>query len=251
MTDDRSTAVAPSSSRSRRWGVWAIVVALVGVPAVAGGLLIGLPLGLAGALAGAVLLGAAALVTWRRRADALDEELRLGAVLPFVAISAIVTLGLIQLVPYGRAHDNPAADGEPAWSSPRTRELMVNACFGCHSNEVEWPWYSNIAPVSWAITDHVDEGREAVNYSNFATDRGDADETIEEIEKGSMPPGYYTAFGLHSEANLSDAEIDELLAGLRATPGLDDGDFGTERDDDSRSDDSRSDDNGSDDGSDD
>ena len=97
---------------------------------------------------------------------------------------------------------------------------MVAACFGCHSNEVEWPWYSNIAPISWAITDHVVDGREAVNYSEFATDRGDVDDTIEEIEDGSMPPGYYTAFGLHPEANLSDAEIDELIAGLRETPGL-------------------------------
>lgn len=107
---------------------------------------------------------------------------------------------------------------------------MANACYGCHSNEVEWPWYSNIAPVSWAITDHVDEGRDEVNFSEFATSRDEADEVIETILDGSMPPRYYTAFGLHPEANLSDTEIAELVAGLRATPGFDEQDEHDERD---------------------
>lgn len=106
---------------------------------------------------------------------------------------------------------------------------MVSACFGCHSNEVEWPWYSNIAPISWAISNHVDEGRDAVNYSEYVNDRGEAEETIEVIREGSMPPGF-TRFGLHPEARLSAAEIDELIAGLRATPGLneDEGENGGE-----------------------
>jgi len=75
--------------------------------------------------------------------------------------------------------------------------------------------------LSWAATEHVDEGREAVNYSEFATG-GDheAEDTIEVIREGSMPPFYYTLFGLHPDADLSRDEIDELISGLRATPGL-------------------------------
>jgi len=52
------------------------------------------------------------------------------------------------------------------------------------------------------------------------TNPGEAEETIEVIKDGSMPPAYYTRFGLHPEANLSDAELVELIAGLRATPDL-------------------------------
>ena len=98
---------------------------------------------------------------------------------------------------------------------------MVDACYDCHSNEVEWPWYTSIAPFSWAATEHVEEGRDAVNYSEFTTG-GDheAEETIEVIREGSMPPYYYTLFGLHPEADLTREETDELIAGLRATPGL-------------------------------
>ena len=145
-----------------------------------------------------------------------------------VAVAAFVG---IQFYPYGRDHSNPPVTGEPAWSSPRTRELMVNACFGCHSNEVEWPWYANVAPLSWAITDHVDEGRDAVNYSEFPNNADEAYESVEAILDGSMPPDYYTIFGLHPEANLSDPEIAELVAGLRATPGLSEGEGAGEDDD--------------------
>ena len=84
--------------------------------------------------------------------------------------------------------------------------------------------------VSWAATEHVDEGRRAVNYSEFTTG-GDheAEETIEVILEDSMPPYYYTLFGLHPEADLSQDEIDRAGAGLRATPGLTENEGETEK----------------------
>ncbi len=226
----------PKVSRLRRWHAWLVVAPTVAVLAFAGGALIGLAPWYTLSIVLATLAGGYGLVRWRHRAG---ERAELSRVVPLVVIAGVVVIGLIQSVPYGRAHSNPAPTGEPAWSSPRTRELMVRACYGCHSNEVVWPWYSNIAPISWAVTDHVEDGRDAVNYSEFATDRGDAEETIEVIEDGSMPPGYYTAFGLHDEANLTDAETAELLAGLRATSGLfeDDAERDERRSDDDSSDD--------------
>ena len=58
---------------------------------------------------------------------------------------------LIQFVPYGRDHDNPEVTNTVAWDSPRTAELFDPACADCHSNETDWPWYSNVAPVSWLV----------------------------------------------------------------------------------------------------
>ncbi len=204
---------------------------LVLVVAVIGAVLIGLAIPLTVILAGVVVAGAfTTLKIQKRRRDGGADSgaaggLSTGVVLAHFALAATATFAVIQLVPYGRDHSNPPVTAEPEWSSPRTRELMENACYGCHSNEVEWPWYSDIAPISWAITDHVDGGRGKVNYSEFGTSAEEADETIGEILNGSMPPRYFTSFGLHPEANLSDAEIDELVAGLRATPGLsEDGD---------------------------
>lgn len=124
---------------------------------------------------------------------------------------AIVGFLLIQAVPYGRAHGNPTVTGEPAWDSPRTRELAKRACFACHSNETDWPWYSHVAPLSWWIQDHVDSGREELNFSTWNSGE-DADDVYESVAEGEMPPWYYPLFD-----RLSDAERTELLRGLGAT----------------------------------
>ncbi len=58
---------------------------------------------------------------------------------------------LLQIIPYGHNHTNPPIVEEPAWDSPQTRAVVKKACFDCHSNETVWPWYSNIAPLSWLI----------------------------------------------------------------------------------------------------
>jgi mono/diheme cytochrome c family protein len=74
---------------------------------------------------------------------------------------------LIQLIPFGHSHTNPPEAGEPAWNSPATRELIHRACFDCHSNESVWPWYSNVAPVSWLVQRDVNEGRSHLNFTEW------------------------------------------------------------------------------------
>jgi hypothetical protein len=170
------------------------------------------------------LVVAAATVAWgfnRIANRATTPGRRQAGVLAASSAAVVTVFGLIQLVPYGRDHTNPPVTGEPAWSTPETRDLMVRACYGCHSNEVVYPSYADIAPISWMVASHVSEGRAEVNYSEFATTTRGFDETIEVILDGSMPPSYYTRFGLHPEARLTDAEIAALVEGLRATPGFD------------------------------
>lgn len=134
-----------------------------------------------------------------------------------VAIGSAALLIAMQLVPYGRDHDNPAVAQEPKWDSERTRELAKTACFDCHSNETEWPWYSNIAPVSWLVQHDVDEGREHLNFSEFNKEQDDADEAAHEVEEGEMPLAVYT--WTHGEARLSAEDRQALIKGLRATFG--------------------------------
>jgi hypothetical protein len=130
------------------------------------------------------------------------------------AALGIVVLGA-QLVPYGRAHTNPPVTAEPAWNSPETRALVERACFDCHSNQTRWPWYASIAPLSWSVQDHVDEGRSKLNFSTWDQPQREAHEAIEVIEEGEMPLESYT--WLHAEARLTDAERAALIAGLEAT----------------------------------
>jgi hypothetical protein len=208
--------------RAHPW--FAAVMVVLSAAALVVSALIGLPVVVTLVLLAVV--GVGALVLWwlwaRRRAAqgpmASSTAGRAGIVA--VLVSGVLTFAVIQLVPYGHAHSNPPVTGEPAWATDRTRELVVNACFSCHSNEVEYPPYASVAPISWMVQRHVEEGRDKVNYSEFATDPGKAEDSVEIIQEGEMPPSYFTRFGLHPEANLTDAETAELIDGLRNTPGL-------------------------------
>ena len=134
-------------------------------------------------------------------------------------VAVIVLFGLIQLVPYGRNHTNPAVVAEPPWNSPQTRALAVRACFDCHSNETVWPWYSNVAPVSWLIQRDVDEGRLRLNWSEWgvAGTRFERDSGAEAVLEGRMPPWFYLP--LHPAAQLTASEKQQLVNGLQATFG--------------------------------
>jgi hypothetical protein len=127
----------------------------------------------------------------------------------------VLGLLLIQLVPYGRDHTNPDVVSEPDWDSPATRAYAVTACFDCHSNETVWPWYSNIAPMSWLVQRDVDEGRRHLNLSTWPSGKGS--QMAEMLSSGKMPPFQYQL--AHPEARLSDADKADFIEGLIATFG--------------------------------
>ncbi len=128
----------------------------------------------------------------------------------------VVLFVLIQAVPYGRNHSNPPVIQEPAWNSPQTRALAARACFDCHSNLTKWPWYSNIAPMSWLTQSDVDGGRSQFNFSEWNKPQDvSSGDLADAIRGGSMPPWFYVI--PHPHAKLSGSEKDALIRGLAAT----------------------------------
>lgn len=142
--------------------------------------------------------------------------------LPRLLLGLVALFVLIQLVPYGRAHSNPPVQATPEWSDPDTKALFTRACADCHSHATVWPWYSNVAPVSWLLQRHVTEGRNKFNIDVPGFGR-DAHEAAEQVESGRMPDRSYLP--LHPEARLSAAERTQLAGGLALTFGRD-GDSG-------------------------
>lgn len=133
--------------------------------------------------------------------------------LPKALLVGVACLVAAQFLPIGRV-DNPPVTAEPAWNSPRTRELVVRSCFDCHSNESKRQWY-HLAPVSWLVAYDVAQAREHLNFSEWDREQEHADDAAEEVEDGDMPlPSYLL---VHPAARLSDAERAELVAGLEAT----------------------------------
>lgn len=134
----------------------------------------------------------------------------------YLGIVSLLGLGLlIQLVPYGREHENPEVLREPEWDHPQTREIFFRACKDCHSNETLWPWYSFVAPTSWFVQRDVEEGRSHFNVSEWGQQENHGDEAAKLVQQGEMPPSLYLP--LHSAAQLTDSERRELVAGLAAT----------------------------------
>lgn len=136
-----------------------------------------------------------------------------------IAVAALTVLVLfagIQLIPYG-AVTLPGTGSEPKWDSPRTRDLVVRACFDCHSNEVVWPWYANVAPASWLVRRDVDRGRAELNFSEWGVRRQEGREVAEKVAEGEMPLSLYTL--VQRKAALTAAERTDLIAGLTRTLG--------------------------------
>ncbi|MBZ5553673.1 MAG: heme-binding domain-containing protein [Acidobacteriia bacterium] len=101
--------------------------------------------------------------------------------------------------------------------------VLDRACRDCHSHETQWPWYSNTAPVSWFVIDHVNHGRKHLNFSDWNhTDRHGpplgTDQQLEkicrEVSSGEMPLGSYLL--LHPEAKISTKDAQVICEWSRA-----------------------------------
>lgn len=96
---------------------------------------------------------------------------------------------------------------------PKTAAILDRSCADCHSNKTRWPWYSNVAPVSWFVIDHVDHGRDHLNFSEWGKyerqeQRSLLRDMCKEVSAGSMPLSSYTP--LHPGSKLSAEDVTAL-----------------------------------------
>ena len=140
----------------------------------------------------------------------------------------IVLVCLFVLAQFKRpAKTNPAIDSAQALEShiqldSKVAAILDRSCYDCHSNKTRWPWYANVAPVSWFVIDHVDEGRSHLNFSEWGMYSPEEQKThlgqfCELVTEGWMPLSSYTP--LHPNAKLSDEDkkvICEWAAAERA-----------------------------------
>lgn len=94
-------------------------------------------------------------------------------------------------------------------------EMIKASCYDCHSHETAYPWYTNVAPLSWWIKGHINGGRQHLNFSTWNQYSDDKkshklEECVEVLENNWMPMASYT--WLHSEAKLSDSDRDKMIA---------------------------------------
>ena len=133
------------------------------------------------------------------------------------AVVFVGTFAAAQLVRPERA--NPAIDVSRTiqahvGNANGLAAVLDRACGDCHSNATVWPWYTQIAPASWLMAYGVKKGREAVNFSEWATYSAEQQRLLlavscDDARSGKMP-GPYTL--LRPETRLSARDIETICA---------------------------------------
>jgi hypothetical protein len=137
-------------------------------------------------------------------------------ILKWTAISLAVIFAGLQFIRPART--NPPVDETRTIQAhtqipPEINAILDRSCNDCHSNETRWPWYSNVAPISWYVVEHVNEGRRELNFSDWGRYEPDDRQAIlkhicKEVQSGAMPlPSYLR---LHGEARLSSEDARRL-----------------------------------------
>lgn len=137
-----------------------------------------------------------------------------GGFLKKIGLVLLIILVILQFIPVDRSVSKVLAEDDFIAMTKPSEEiegLLRANCYDCHSVETKHPWYSNVAPLSWWIADHIEEGREELNFSNwgqFSPERQDhkLEECAEELEEGKMPLSSYT----WTHGSLSDDEKETL-----------------------------------------
>jgi len=133
-----------------------------------------------------------------------------------ILIALVVLFVLIQFFRIDKTNPVSAIENDfiEIYQPPVEIAIMLKtSCYDCHSNESKYPWYTNIAPVSWLVKHHINEGREYFNFSEWTSltvkkQNHILEECAEEVEEGEMPlPSYLI---MHSESKLTQDQIETL-----------------------------------------
>lgn len=132
-----------------------------------------------------------------------------------------IFLGLVAVfaaIQFVRPAKNDSPDGPDALAAkypppPAVKQLLETSCYDCHSNRTRYPWYAEIQPVGWWLASHVSDGKDQLNFSEFAAypehRRAKKLQSVsDEVTDRSMPLPSYT--WIHRDAKLTAAQIKTL-----------------------------------------
>jgi hypothetical protein len=141
--------------------------------------------------------------------------------LKITGLVLLVILVGLQFFPTGVNHSTTVSstDFVKTYETPeQVAQILRTSCYNCHSNNTDYPWYSNVQPVGWLLEDHINKGKGVLNLSEFGSYSGRRQQSkltsmINQIEDGKMPLPAYTF--IHREARLSKEKKKTLLDYLR------------------------------------
>jgi hypothetical protein len=134
-----------------------------------------------------------------------------------IVLAMIVVIIVIQFIPSGIPENKPD-DGRSLDSSrlltESIQQQLKESCYDCHSNHVNFPWYAKLAPSSWLLSKHIREGKDHLNFSEWADYSkrkkiSSLEHISDEVKSGGMPLRSYLI--IHRKAKLTSEEKNALL----------------------------------------
>jgi hypothetical protein len=134
-----------------------------------------------------------------------------------IGITFLIIILAIQFVPTEKNSGNTFGPNHISTIIPITEninQILVTSCYDCHSNHTEYPWYNNLQPIAFWLNHHIDEGKDELNFSEFATytkkrQLHKLDEIVEMVETHEMPLSSYTL--VHTNAKLTNEQQKLLI----------------------------------------
>lgn len=133
-----------------------------------------------------------------------------------ILLGILIIIILIQLIrPEKNISSESINDISTVMDVPENvQEIIKTSCADCHSNTTKYPWYSEIAPVSWYLASHVNDGKKHLNFSEWASYNKNQKEHIikdlkKELKSKEMPLNSY--LWIHKEAVVSPEQYKILL----------------------------------------
>jgi hypothetical protein len=149
------------------------------------------------------------------------KNLRMNYLRPFLIV-LITFFVLIQL--YRPVRNNSQSNGEKTLNQiypvpKEVSQILSKACYDCHSNKTNYPWYANIQPVGWYISQHISEGKQELNFDEFGyysikRQKNKFKAIASQIEDNAMPLASYSR--IHPEAELTKAEKELIVKWARS-----------------------------------
>ena len=142
--------------------------------------------------------------------------------LKIIGLVLLVAFVGIQFIPANRNTSDyiPQSDFTEVFEVPENiNTILQTSCYDCHSNNTNYPWYNKIQPFTWYLNDHIEKGKEELNFSEFGeySSRRQSSKLrsiSSQVEDGKMPLSSYTL--VHWDAKLSAKEKEVLIAWINS-----------------------------------
>ena len=132
-----------------------------------------------------------------------------------IIIAILIILVGLQFIPTrtNQSNEKLSSAFEKAYHVTEDAKLiLINSCYNCHSNNTNYPWYSRVQPIGLYLENHINKGKEQLNFSEFGTysirnQKSKLTSMVYQIENGSMPLASYTFIHRDAQLNQKDKNV--------------------------------------------